>query len=138
MSPDLPEQLVVALRREVGLFRRSEHRRRFPLGVHAGRLGGPRSSAEVPWPVPDHYDAGLRLDLLDALLSRESDDTPTAIWLTRPGDVEQHDVDLRWRASAMHACAARGVTLTGFYVVTRVGWRDTETGASRTWRRLRL
>jgi hypothetical protein len=140
---DLPLPLTAALRREVGLLRRDERRRQFPLGVHVGRPGGPRTSARVPWPVPDLYDAGLRLDLLDALLSNLEDgiEDSTAgfsIWLTRPGTTEQHDLDITWWSSASHACSARGLAPSGFFVVTRYGWLDLDSGASRTWKRLRL
>ena len=140
MSPTtLPATLVAGLRQEVGLLRRAERRRRFPLGVHVGRPGGPRTSTQVPWPVPDLYDAGLRLDLLDALLSGGADTSESfSIWLTRPGAVERHDLDTRWWSSAMHACSARGLAPDGFHVVTRYGWLDLATGATRSWKRLRL
>lgn len=89
--------------------------------------------------MPDLYDCGLRLDVVDALLARaEGDDDGDSIWLTRPGVPEHHDVDTRWRASTRHVCSARGRTLSGFWVVTRYGWLDPDTGASRTWKRLRL
>lgn len=121
------------------MLRREEHRRQFPLGVHVGRPGGQRASARVPWPVPDLYDAGLRLDLLDALLSRGEDvSEATSIWLTRPGLTSPHDLDARWWSSAKHARSARGLRPCGFHVVTRYGWRDLDTGATRTWKRLRL
>lgn len=138
-SSELSEPLAAGLRREVGVLRRAERRRRFPLGVHVGAPGAERSSAEVPWPVPDLYDAGLRLDLLDALLSSRLEPSPRfSVWLTRPGVAQWHDLDHKWHASAMHACSARGITASGFHVVTRYGWLDHDTGAVRTWKRLRL
>ena len=137
--PDLPAPLVAGLRQEVGLLRQAERRRRFPLGVHVGHPGGARASAQVPWPVPDLYDGGLRLDLVDALLGRgEGDGAGHSVWLTRPGMPEHHDVDTSWWSSARHACSARGRTLSGFWVVTRYGWLDPGTGTSRAWKRLRL
>lgn len=131
-----------ALRQEVGEFRRGERRRRFPLGVHAGTLGGPRASVQVGWPEPASYDAALRLDMVDALLAQEAD-TPTGrrhvdVWLTRPGVPELHDLDLAWHAAARHAAGAHGLALAAFHVVTRTGWLDVLTGESRTWKRLRL
>lgn len=144
MSPDdLPATLLSGLRREVGLLRRAERRRRFPMGVHAGLPGGERASTSVPWPVPDLYDAGLRLDLVDALLARAEhradDEGPSpSVWLSRPGTTDPHDVDLTWWTSAARASAARGRGPVAFHVVTRFGWVDLPSGASRTWKRLRL
>ena len=46
--------------------------------------------------------------------------------------------DLAWHAAVRQGCAAHTVTLAGFWVVTRYGWLDPDTGESRTWKRLRL
>lgn len=95
--------------------------------------------------MPGLYDAGLRLDLLDALAARHTEDHDASgeelalrVWVARPGRPEQHDDDLRWWGSARQATSARALPLAGFHVVTRYGWLDLETGAARTWRRLRL
>ena len=146
-DPAPPHDLVAAWRTEVGRFRVAERRRVHPLGVHVGVPGGPRSSVEVPWP-PTGVDAGLRFDLVAALLTRAappaspespaSPAPPASLWLTRPGVPELHDEDLDWHAAAVRAFDAHGVALAGVHAVTRTGWLDVVTGASRSWKRLRL
>ena len=93
-----------AWRREVGRFRAAEQRRRHPLGLHVGEPGGWRESVELPWPEPAWCDAGLRLDVLVALLGRlDPAVVATHGWITRPGVPELHDADLAWWAAALHA-----------------------------------
>ena len=130
-----PDALPEAWRREVGRFRVAERRRVFPLGVHVGVPGGPRSSLELPWP-PTGLDPGLRFDLVAALLTQGA--SPAYLWLTRPGVPELHDEDLDWHAAAVRAFDAHGVALAGVHAVTRTGWLDVVTGGSRSWKRLRL
>jgi hypothetical protein len=133
------EDGAAAWRREVGEFRARERRRRHPLGVHVGVAGGPRESAEVPWPEPRWLDAGARLDVVTALLTRTDPVLTVAHgWITRPGVPEPHDADLGWYAAAQHGWAAHGLVLSGFWAVTRTGWVDVVTGEHRAWKRLRL
>jgi hypothetical protein len=107
--------------------------RRFPTTVHAGRPG--LAASVVDGPALD--DAGLRADVVLALLDRALRRAPGVhLWLTRPGALSPHDDDLRWLGPATWACQALGVP-TGLVVVTRHGWYDPLTGASREWRRLR-
>ena len=141
-----PETGADPWRAEVGAFRADERRRRFPMGVHVGTPGGERRTASVPWPVPRGYDAGLRLDLVTALLDgsggegADAAEAPAAAsaWVTRPGDPVLHDQDLAWYSAAAHAFAAYDVRLLGFRAVTRSGWLDVASGEHRVWRRLRL
>jgi hypothetical protein len=58
------------------------------------------------------------------------------VWLTRPGDLVDQDVDLAWLAGARQAFGEAGVPLV-FVVVNRQGWRDPRSGLQRTWVRLR-
>lgn len=149
----LPPPPGDAWRAEVGTFRADERRRRFPMGVHVGEPGAARWTAVVPWPVPEEYDAGLRLDLvtglLDALLAAATSTDPDGgeaqprpsqawAWLTRPGEPVLHDRDLEWYSAAAHSFAAYDLELLGFRAVTRSGWLDVVTGEQRVWRRLRL
>jgi hypothetical protein len=124
-----------AWRTEVGRFRVAQPRRTFPLGVHLGVPAGPRCSLELPWP-PDGVDAGLRSDLLGALLTRAEE--PAYLWLTRPGVPERHDVDIDWHAAAVRAFGAYGASLRGSFAVTRSGWLDVVNGEARSWKRLRI
>jgi hypothetical protein len=134
-----PTDLSAAWRREVGEFRAREQRRRHPLGIHVGDPGRWRGSTELPWPEPRWHDAGVRVDVVTALLARID---PTVVaasgWLTRPGVPELHDADLDWYAAAVRGFGAHDVTLTGFRAVTRTGWIDVVTGERRVWKRLRL
>ena len=127
-------------RTEVGRFRASQPRRRFPLGVHVGVPLGPRVETQVPWPVPRGYDAGLRFDLVAALVGVWAEDTGAAAfgWLTRPGVPLLHDCDLDWLAATTRAFGAHDVGLLGFVALTRTGWIDVRSGERRVWKRLRL
>jgi hypothetical protein len=128
-------------RAEVARLRSGERRRMFPAHVHIGLPAGPQRRLEVPWPAPEEYDAGLLFDLADALLDAFLQEAPDCAlvwaWLTRPGVAEVHDCDLGWFSAVLRAFGAHRTTLGGFRVVTRSGWLDPATGASRTWKRLR-
>ncbi len=80
---------------------------------------------------------GLRADVLAALLGRAGQaDGPPLVWLTRPGELSLHDVDVDWLAAAQSAYAEAGVPLT-MVVVTRRGWWDPRSDVRRVWKRLR-
>ena len=107
--------------------------------MHVGVPLGDRLTVEVPWPTPPGYDAGLRFDLVAALVEGWSLAEEDAFgWLTRPGVPEPHDVDLQWLAAATRAFGAHGVGLLGFRALTRTGWLDVRSGERRVWKRLRL
>ena len=135
-SPSAPD-----FRAEVARFRAGERRRSFPALLHVGLPDGPRPRLEIPWPFPAEYDAGLRLDLVDALVDTLLADPPPHddpwAWVTRPGVPEVHDCDLGLLSAVLGSFAAHGLGLGGFRTVTRSGWLDPITGESRTWRRLR-
>ena len=124
-------------RAEVARLRSGERRRTFPLGVHVGMPGATRRGLDVPWPVPGEYDAGVRFDVMCALVD-ELESRAAWCWLTRPGVPEVHDVDLAWLSAAVRAFGAHAVELAGFRAVTKTGWLDVTTGESRTWSRLRV
>ena len=124
-------------RAEVARLRSAERRRTFPLAVHVGTPSGTRLRLELPWPVPGEYDAGVRFDVMCALVD-ELEGGSAWCWLTRPGVPEVHDVDLAWFSAASRAFGAHAVELAGFRAVTRTGWLDVVTGESRTWSRLRV
>jgi len=125
------------LREEVGRFRQREQRRRFDAAVYVGRLGGARDSFVVRAMDLPAVDVALRVDVLSSLLDHGDPEWQTA-WLMRPGTPEPHDADLEWFAAARRAFAIHDRPLTGFYAITRYGWREVVTGESRTWKRLRL
>ena len=130
-----PDRLDV-LRQEVGRFRAAERRRRFPVVLHVGELGGPRTSLEVPC-LAGALDGATAFDLLDCRLPPEAPPEVDA-WVTRPGVPELHDHDLLWLTAATAAVSARGASLRSFHAVTRTGWLDVRSGEQRTWKRLRL
>lgn len=130
-------ELASALRLEVGRLRRRETRRRFDTTVHVGTLGARHESLAVPLSYAGDVDAAIRVDVLCALLEH-AEPGPAAVWLTRPGEPEPHDSDLGWVGAAHHAFGLQERRLDGCYVVTRYGWLDPVTGASRRWKRLRV
>jgi hypothetical protein len=139
VSPE-PDSVASDWRTEVGRFRARQPRRVFPLTIHVGSPGGPRVQVEVPWPVAMGYDAGLRFDLVSALLERW-DGNPGGHafgWLSRPGVPDLHDRDLEWHSATVRAFGGHGLQLLGFRAVTRTGWVDVLSGERRVWRRLRL
>jgi hypothetical protein len=131
------EPTLRLLRQEVGLLRRRETRRVFDSTVFVGRLGEERDSFVVPARDLPVLDVGLRTDVVASLLER-TPATWCTVWRTRPGQPELHDEDLAWLAGTAAAFAMHDRALDGFYAITRYGWLDVRTGASRTWKRLRL
>lgn len=146
---DVPAGTTPAeLREAVRLLVATGRRRVFPAAIHVGRPSGPSRSA----PIAGLDDHALRADavtvLVDALVLRETAAPgrhlrvvpavrPSYLaWLTRPGDVEVHDVDVAWAAAIRTAAGELGVDLVPV-VVTRHGWRDPVGDGRRTWRRLR-
>ncbi len=111
----------------------TEPRRRFPVVLHAGVPG--RSVRHVE--LPPLADAGVRADVALALLrrARALGEAPF-VWLTRPGELSTHDVDLRWLGPVSWACSSVGVPV-GLVVVTRRGWFDPVSDVRREWSRLR-
>jgi hypothetical protein len=134
-EPVEPADVDAAFRIEVGRLRARDQRRTFPAEVHVGRPAGPRVSLEAP-----AADAGLRLDLLGAVLDvwREQHGGRAFGWVVRCGVPAPHDADLAWYAAAVRAFGALGEAPLGFRAVTKSGWLDVVTGESRVWKRLRL
>ena len=123
------------LRRAVLEHRVSERRKTFPPVLHVGAPG----ALEL---VVDHRQAGpmehgLRADVVAACLRHtRRDSTAPLVWLTRTGDFVLEDPDAAWLSAARSAYAEAGLALT-MVVVTRRGWWDPRSGASREWKRLR-
>ena len=110
-----------------------EPRRSFPVVLHAGVPGRSVSHVERP-PFPD---AGLRTDVALALVRRaRALGAGPAVWLTRPGQLSTHDIDLQWLGPVSWACSSIGQPV-GLVVVTRRGWFDPVSDVRREWRRLR-
>jgi hypothetical protein len=129
---------ALALRTEVGLLRMRETRRVFDVQVHLGALGGGEHDTFVvrAQDVPV-LDQGLRTEVVVVLAEQLGTRDP-AVWVTRPGVPELHDVDLHWLSATDRAFAELGRPSPEFYAVTRYGWLDVRTGQGRSWKRLRL
>ena len=125
------------LRRLVVELKAAERRRRFPAVLHVGGPGRPEVGrcAEPLDPSGSQLDQALRCDLLEAVL-RRAPPGPVMTWLTRPGDLEDQDLDLAWLRVVVAVNGETGRALP-YLVVTREGWRDPRSGVSRRWRRVR-
>lgn len=133
--------LHATLRRAVLEHVSAERRRAFPPLLHVGTPGGPQALfATEPRDPVDHapLDQALRTDVVAAMLARQrTTSVAPLVWLTRTGDLCLQDVDAAWLAASRGAAAEAGLPLT-MVVVTRRGWWDPRSGATRTWRRLRV
>lgn len=134
----VPPQVAAALRRLVLGLRTGEPRRVFAPVVH---VGGPGLEVAHGVRGDEDLDHALRADVVGALLRRSRacpgprDDAPL-LWITRPGELNLHDVDAAWLSAARSAYAEAGLPLT-MVVVTRQGWWDPRSGTRRIWKRLR-
>ena len=132
LEDPLPRAAALLLREAVRRHASGERRRRFAAVVHVGRPGVREQSVAAPVHGTDH---ALRADLMGALLARSPDPAPL-VWLTRPGKLHVHDVDLAWLAAAGTAWAEAGRDLS-WVVVTRHGWWDPRSDLRREWQRIR-
>jgi len=107
-------------------------RRAVPTSLYAGSPLGER----LPIPLHDWYDAALRADLLERALSVLATPEPL-VWITRSGTTRPGDADQSWCAATLTAGARLGLTVS-FFIVTRRAWLDPQTGAGRTWTRIRV
>jgi len=129
----LPRDLERALRQAVLEHAGAERRRRHVPVVHVGTPGGIQLlHPDRPDEPSDH---ALRTDVVAAMRHRSGLPRPL-VWLTRPGELDLQDVDVRWLAAARQAYAEARLPLV-FVVVNRHGWRDPRSGLGRTWQRLR-
>lgn len=127
------------LRQEVGALRRRESRRRFDTEIRAGRIGGEHRVRNVSRDDLRVLDAGTRTEVVTWLLEELTEAcAPVQVWTTRAGEPTVQDDDLAWLSASLRAVGALGLTLDGFWAVTRTGWLDVRSGERRTWKRLRL
>ena len=123
------------LRRAVLEHRVAERRKAFPPVLHVGVPGELELVVDhrQAWPI----EHGLRADLVAACLRHtRGGSVEPLVWLTRTGDFGLEDPDAAWLSAARSAYAEAGLGLT-MVVVTRRGWWDPRSGASREWKRLR-
>lgn len=123
------------LRRLVFGLRSGERRRIFPTRLLAGDPTGVQRSYVDDGPG---LDAGLRADAVHLLLDGLDEEEPLAVWLTRVGWPEPHDVDRLWLAAVLQACGERPQLPRWVAVVTKNGWYDPLHGDHVVWKRLRI
>jgi hypothetical protein len=134
-EPLLDAETRAALRRAVFGLRCSERRRVFPAQVHVGDPDGERSTYTDDG---DLLDDALRTDIVAAMLRQQPEARPSAVWISRVGVPEPHDLDLAWTRPCLAAFAEADETATWFAVITKRGWYTPLNGESATWQRLRM
>jgi hypothetical protein len=126
------------LRRLVFTLRSGTRRRIFPPCVHIGDPDGDHEAFVLEEPL----DAALRADVLHRMLDGLGDDEldlhHVAMWLTRVGWPEPHDLDRAWLATALRVFAERGSPPRWFAIVTKNGWYDALGRDRVIWKRLRI
>lgn len=128
-----------SLREEVRALREGP-RGAFPVLLAAGQPAGSRLT--LPAAPLEPIDGALRVDLLDALLSRAGQRvTDPWVWLSRPGTIapDERWADRWWTAAFTQLCCQSPeiATTTAFLVLTRSGWYDPRSECCRRWTRLR-
>ena len=123
-----------ALRQAVLDHAVAERRRAHLPLLHVGLPGA--CEAVHPIRSDEPADHSLRADVLAAMLRRVGPARTPLVWLTRPGDLVDQDVDADWLAGARQAFGETGLPLV-FVVVNRHGWRDPRSGLRATWVRIR-
>ena len=81
-------------------------------------------------------DHALRADVVAAMVRRVAMSGTPLVWLTRPGELVDQDVDTAWLAGARQALGEAGLPLV-YVVVNRHGWRDPRSGLQTSWVRMR-
>jgi hypothetical protein len=110
-------------------------RRLLPTLFHVGTPGGDHLTV----PHDADFDAGLRSDLVERAidgLDGRAAERPVP-WLTRTGDLSPADCDFAWYAAAREGFGRHGLSLPGFFVVTRHGWLNLANEDVVRWRRVR-
>lgn len=134
-GPVVDAETRATLRRAVFALRSGERRRVFPAQVHVGDPDGEHSTYTDDGA---RLDDGLRTDVVAALLRRQPEGQRSAVWITRVGVPERHDLDLAWTGPCLGAFAESGEVPAWFAVVTKRGWYAPLSDESATWQRLRL
>jgi hypothetical protein len=134
-GPVLDAETRAALRRAVFALRSGERRRVFPAQVHVGDPDAEHSTYTLD---AEGLDDGLRTDVVMALLRRQPEGRRPAVWMTRVGVPEPHDLDLAWIGPCLGAFAESGEAPAWFAIVTKRGWYAPLSDESATWQRLRL
>jgi len=134
-GPVVDVETRATLRRAVFALRSGERRRVFPAQVHVGDPDGERATYTIDAAT---LDDGLRTDVVAALLRQQPDGQPAAVWISRVGVPEPHDLDLAWTGPCLGAFVESGEVPVWFAVITKRGWYTPLSGESVTWQRLRL
>lgn len=129
------------LRARVLRLRESTTRRCFPASVELTPPAADRTAeAACAWCYGNaSTDHALRVDVLVRLLTdcRCRGVRTTFMVHVRPGPHEPGDHDFAWGCAARAAAGVTGVAVPGVIALGRWGWSDLDTGAQRSWVRLR-
>ncbi|MDH2416612.1 hypothetical protein [Nocardioides sp. CER19] len=123
-----------ALRQAVMDHAVAEHRQDHLPILHVG-LPGVRDAVHPVRP-DEPTDQALRADIVAAMVRRAALAGTPLVWLTRPGDLVDQDVDAAWLAGARQAFGEAARPLV-YVVVNRHGWRDPRSGLETHWARMR-
>jgi len=134
-EPLLDAETRATLRRAVFGLRAGQRRRVFPAQVH---VGDPDVEPTTYTDDGAVLDDALRTDIVAALLRQQPEGRTSAVWISRVGVPEPHDLDLAWTRPCLAAFAEADETPAWFAVITKRGWYAPLSGESATWQRLRL
>jgi hypothetical protein len=134
LTEPLTTRLRRALRQAVLDHAVAERRQAHPAILHVG-LPGARQTVHPVRPE-EPTDQALRADVVAAMIRRLGADGTPLVWLTRPGELVDQDVDAAWLGGARQAYGEAGLPLV-YVVVNRHGWRDPRSGLQASWVRLR-
>ena len=134
-GPVVDAETRATLRRAVFALRSRERRRVFPAQVH---VGDPEGDHATYTDDGTGLDESLRTDVVAALLRQQPEGQRSAVWVTRVGVPELHDLDVAWTSPCLSAFAEAGETPAWFAIITKRGWYAPMSGESVTWQRLRL
>ena len=134
LAEPLAMPLRRALRQAVLDHAVAERRQTHLPMIHLGLPGGRNVIHPIRQDEPT--DHSLRSDIVAALVRRAALAGTPLVWLTRPGELVDQDVDAAWLGGARQAFGEAGLSLV-YVVVNRHGWRDPRSGLQMSWVRMR-
>lgn len=130
MTPSTDRSYLSGLTTAGRAFRREcRGRKVHPTTVRVGEIGG----SHVTVPNEPDFDAGLRADLLEQILSAH-EPVEALVWITRGGALSPSDNDFAWHAAATSAFGRYDQRMRAFVVITREGWFDLVADQVTLWK----
>lgn len=126
--------LTRGIRRELRDFVTAAGKKRaLPPTCHVGHPGKDRVA--LPHVAP--LEASLRADLVERVIDGLQETEGACGWVTRSGPLHLTDADVEWFVATRTGFSRHGLTLPGFFVLTRGGWLDLVSGERRELVRVR-